>query len=150
MEGLLWLSLVLLPLVAGVTEVSRALLDYRMIVQQVQLTARYLSTQEPGSGHAQARCLFLTGYPASDCRQAPLREGFGTAGFELLIQDATNSPLHRAQRAGTAAPAGGLVNLVTVTARGYRHRLVFIPEGAVAQAAALGFAPIAATYRQMD
>lgn len=149
-ESMLWISLVLMPLLLLMSETSRALADYRLIVQQVQTAARFLSTQEPGQGHAQARCLFLTGYPSVDCREPLLRSGFADVGFSLRIADASNQDDHRAQQAGIEAGGTVLVNLVSVTASGYRHQPLSAISASVSQLAVLGFAPIAATYRQMD
>jgi Flp pilus assembly protein TadG len=146
---------ILLTLTLVTVEFSQALANYKLIVNQVRSATRYLSTQAAGTGHAGAACLVTHGVISSStpCPGAALLTGFGQSGFRVSVADAVNAPAtHRSQRSSTdlTDSAATTVNLVSVTASGYRHQLrfaAFLP-GAESGASTLEFGPVSMTMRQ--
>lgn len=143
----------ILPLLVGLSlgtlEFASAFTEYKTIVNQARIAARYLSAKTPGQGHAQARCLAINGIESTaPCAGTPVLSGLATA--TVTIQDASNAAAtHRAQ--ATSATAGAVaVNLVTVQITGYTHQLVTgsIISGMVNDRTSIGFAPISVTMRQ--
>ena len=149
----------LLPLLVLLTlatvEFAQAIAAYKGVVHQVRSAARYLSTQAPGTGHVQAECLLTHGSisSAKPCSGAVLLSGFAASGFSVSISDALNAPAtHRAQRSSADATVttATTLNLVSVTASGYQHRLHFAVflSGMVGGLTVINFEPISMTMRQ--
>lgn len=149
----------LLPLLVLLTlatvEFAQAIAAYKVVVHQVRSAARYLSTQAPGTGHVQAECLLTHGSisSAKPCSGAVLLSGFAASGFGVSISDALNAPAtHRSQRSSTDATVttATTLNLVSVTASGYQHRLHFAVflSGMVGGLTVINFEPISMTMRQ--
>lgn len=140
---------VLLVLSLGVLEFAKALSDYRTILSQTRIAARYLSGKAPGEDHEKARCLTRNGQESSaPCVGVPLLPNLASA--TVTIEDATNAPAtHRAQPVSTAS-GSGTVNLVTVRVTGYSHPLIigsFI-SGVIDDRASIEFGSISTTMRQ--
>ena len=148
----------LLPLLLALTlatvEFAQALAAYKVLVTQVRSAARYLSTQAPGTSYDQAQCLLTHGVvSAKPCSGQPLMPGLVASGFSVGISDAVNSPAtQRAQRSASngSVSAGSTLNLVTVTASGYRQPLQFAAflSGLLSGTSTLSFGPISCTMRQ--
>ena len=137
-------ALLLVPLVIlalGIAEGGRVVYQYNTVAKSTRDAARYLSTVEPGTGHAVARCLAVSG--TRDCSSAALVPGLTVA--HVSICDATNcAATHRNVLAnGNGAPATGVMNLVTVTVSGYQSEN-FLPM----PSPWIEFDPIATTMRQ--
>lgn len=117
-EAALLVFPMLLLLVFGIAEGGRLFFQYNTIAKSTRDAARYLSTVAPGSGHADATCLVITGTP--DCTGSPLVEGLAPAN--VAICDATNcAGTHRNVPVnGNSGPTTGVMNLVTVTVTGFR------------------------------
>lgn len=144
---------VVLPILIGLSlatlEFASAISEYKSIVNQVRIAARYLATKAPGQGHTQARCLAINGVEGStSCTGVPIRSGFATA--TVTIRDASNAPAtHRAQ-ATSSGTGAVVVNLVTVEITGFRHTLItgtFV-SGMIGDRASITFSPISVTMRQ--
>lgn len=139
----------LVALSLGTLEFASAFTEYKTVVNQARIAARYLSAKAPGQGHAQARCLAINGAESTaPCTGTPVLSGLSTAS--VTIQDASNATAtHRAQATSTATGAV-VVNLVTVTITGYSHQLVTgsIISGMLSDRTSITFGPISATMRQ--
>jgi Flp pilus assembly protein TadG len=148
----------LLVLALATVEFSQALAAYKVLVGQVRIAARHLATRSPGEGHLEARCLVTHGTPqfsASACSGEALMPGLSQPGFTVAVADATNSPAtHRAQRTSTEATVldASTINLVTVTATGYRHTLRFtsVLPGFTTDFTGITFGPVSLTMRQAN
>lgn len=145
----------LLMLTLATVEFAQALADYKVIVNQVRSATRYLSTQAAGTSHTEAECLLTHGVLSSSkpCPGSALLAGFVRTGFSVAVTDAINAPAtHRSQRssADLTVTSATTVNLVSVTASGYQHRLYFSAfyPGVTGGAATLNFGPISMTLRQ--
>ena len=133
-------AFLLIPLVIlllGIAELGRVFYQYNTIAKATRDGARYLSMMAPGTGHATARCLVVTG--SASCAGSPLVEGLDVA--QVSICDATTCP---ATHANVEADGGvPVMNLVTVTVTGYRSAnfvQVVLPF--------FDFEPISTTMRQ--
>jgi Flp pilus assembly protein TadG len=133
-----FLVIPLVILLLGVAELGRIFYQYNTIAKATRDGARYLSEMAPGTGHAAAKCLVVTGSPS--CAGGPLVEGL--AVDNVTICDATTCP---ATHASVHADGSGVpvMNLVTVTVTGYRSaNYVPVPL------ASIKFDPISTTMRQ--
>jgi Flp pilus assembly protein TadG len=139
----------LVALSLGTLEFASAFTEYKTVVNQARIAARYLSAMAPGQGHPQARCIATNGAESTaPCTGTPVLDGMATA--TVTIQDASNATAtHRAQATSTATGAVA-VNLVTVTITGYSHQLVTgsIISGMLSDSTSITFGPISATMRQ--
>jgi hypothetical protein len=132
----LLIPLVLLAL--GIAEFGRAFYQYNTIAKATRDGARHLSMMAPGTGHAAARCLVVTGSPS--CSDPALVDGLAVANVGIC--DATTCA---GTHANVAADGGvPVMNLVTVTVSGYQS-VNFLPWPF---AAGLEFDPISTTMRQ--
>ena len=134
-------AFLLVPLVIlllGIAELGRVFYQYNTIAKATRDGARYLSMMVPGTGHATAKCLVVTGSPS--CAGSPLVEGLDVA--QVSICDATTCATTHANvpAEGTGVPS---MNLVTVTVTGYRSAN-FVPV----PLPFFDFEPISATMRQ--
>jgi len=144
---------VVLPILIGLSlatlEFASAISEYKSIVNQVRIAARYLATKAPGQGHTQARCLAINGVEGStSCTGVPIRSGFATA--TVTIRDASNAPATHRVQATSSGTGAGVVNLVTVEITGFRHTLItgtFV-SGMIGNRASITFSPISVTMRQ--
>lgn len=132
-------------------DIARAISEYKTIVTQVRTAARFLTTVEPGKGRQEAICIVKTGLPDSTCGTSYILEGFADPSFTVDIEDALNKPSNRAQN--TSAYIGlnaTSVNLVTVTAKGYRYKITFgsVLIGVFYNSIDIEFGPISVTMRQ--
>ena len=142
---------ILLTLTLVTVEIAQALAAYKALLTQVQSAARYLSTRPPGAGHVEATCLVTHGQasPTRPCTGSPLMPGFTAAGFSVSVLDAVNAPAtHQSQRssANPAVTQAVTVNLVTVTASGYAHPLIFATV--LSSSATIGLGSVSFTFRQ--
>jgi len=120
----------LLVLLLGVIEIGRALNEYKILVNQVEVAARYLASRPPGTGHAEAECLVR--YGVTDCNgstRPPVLPGLGveqSAKVEILDSvDNKGDDLLRARTTGSATDTVGVrVNLVRVTVTSYRFEIL--------------------------
>jgi len=132
-----FLLIPLIILLLGIAELGRVFYQYNTIAKATRDGARYLSMMAPGTGHATARCLVVTG--SASCAGSPLVEGLDVA--QVSICDATTCP---ATHANVEADGGvPVMNLVTVTVTGYRSAnfvQVVLPF--------FDFEPISTTMRQ--
>lgn len=140
---------ILIALSLGTLEFASALSEYRAIVNQSRIAARYLSAKAPGQDHEKATCLVKYGAESAfPCSGKPILPGLALA--TVTIEDASNAPAtHRAQPV-SATSGGVVVNLVTVRISGYSHPLITgaIIGGMVNDQTSITFAPISATMRQ--
>ncbi len=146
---------ILLLLTLATVEFAQAMAAYKVVVLQVRVATRYLSTKAPGSGHAEARCLLTHGVASAggNCTGTALMPGLVASGFGITVADALNAPAtQRAQRTSSDSTVASAttINLVTVSATGYRYRLNFAAflSSVVGGAATFDFAPISMTMRQ--
>jgi len=132
-----FLLIPLIILLLGIAELARVFYQYNTIAKATRDGARYLSMMAPGTGHATARCLVVTG--SASCAGSPLVEGLDVA--QVSICDATTCPASHANvEADGDVP---VMNLVTVTVTGYRSAnfvQVVLPF--------FDFEPISTTMRQ--
>jgi hypothetical protein len=132
-----FLLIPLIILLLGIAELGRVFYQYNTIAKATRDGARYLSMMAPGTGHATARCLVVTG--SASCAGSPLVEGLDVA--QVSICDATTCPAtHANVEADGDVP---VMNLVTVTVTGYRSAnfvQVVLPF--------FDFEPISTTMRQ--
>ena len=132
-----FLLIPLIILLLGIAELARVFYQYNTIAKATRDGARYLSMMAPGTGHATARCLVVTG--SASCAGSPLVEGLDVA--QVSICDATTCPAtHANVEADGDVP---VMNLVTVTVTGYRSAnfvQVVLPF--------FDFEPISTTMRQ--
>lgn len=152
------LSLVLpllLLLTLATVEFAQAMAAYKVVVLQVRLATRYLSAKAPGTGHAEARCLLTHGVASAggNCTGTALMPGLVANGFTVTVSDALNAPAtQRAQRTSSdsTVTSATTINLITVTASGFRYRLNFAAflSGVVGSSPTFDFAPISMTMRQ--
>lgn len=145
---------ILIMLMFATFEIAKAVSEYKTIVSQVRNAGRYLTTVAPGQGRAEAACMVKTGEISTSCGTNFILPGFADYGFYVDIEDAGNRvSTHRAQN--TSVLTGGIatsINLVTVTAKGYRYKLTFggILSGIFYNNIEVEFGPIAVTMRQAN
>lgn len=142
----------------GLTEYGRAIYQYNTLVKATRDAARYLSTVAPGHGRDQARCLVR--YGNTDCGGPELVTGLGedaTDPVEIAICDSINSGPAAAPECpeprvavSTVGTESGVVNLVTVTVRGFEFKsLINFPIGGLRLGAPdITFGDISTTMRQ--
>jgi Flp pilus assembly protein TadG len=128
----------LVILLLGIAELGRVFYQYNTIAKATRDGARYLSMLAPGTGHAAAKCLVVTGSPT--CAGSSLAEGLAVS--QVSICDATTCP---ATHANVPAEGNGVpvMNLVTVTVSGYSS-----PNFVPVPLPFFDFEPISATMRQ--
>lgn len=134
-------AFLLIPLVIlllGIAELGRVFYQYNSIAKATRDGARYLSMMAPGTGHAAAKCLVVTGSPT--CAEGPLVAGLAVS--HVSVCDATTCA---ATHANVAADGNGVpvMNLVTVTVTGYQS-VNFLPI----PVPSIEFDPVSATMRQ--
>lgn len=147
----------LIFMIMGTIEFSKAISEYKVIVNQVRNAARYLSTKLPTnpsdsySGIEQAKCIVKTGMPVSICGSDFVLPGLSTV--QIDIQNAATHPVtHKAQNTASAGLNGPAINLVTVTVSNYVYQLSFGQSilGSLQVEPAITFSPISATMRQTN
>lgn len=140
---------VLILLSLGTLEFASALSEYRVILNQTRIAARYLAAMAPGQGHDVAKCITSHGIQSSPpCSGGAILPGLGAA--TVTIEDASSAPAtHRAQPV-SATTGSVTVNLVTVKVSGYSHPLITgnIISGILDQRTSITFGPISTTMRQ--
>lgn len=150
MKGVVLIELaIMLPLFVGLflltVEISHAIAQYKVLLNQVRVAARYLETQAAGDLYDQqyiAKCLVVTATP--DCSGAAVLAGLTSTN--VTITDSVNSvATHALQPTTTVASgqAGSSVNLVTVAVNGYHHSVAFGTYD-------IPFSTISATSRQVN
>lgn len=146
---------ILLLLTLATVEFAQAMAAYKVVVLQVRLATRYLSAKAPGTGHAEARCLLTHGVASAGgvCTGTALMPGLVANGFSVSVADAVSAPsTHRAQRTSSDSTVASAttINLVTVTASGYRYPLNFAAflSNITGGTTTFDFAPISMTMRQ--
>jgi Flp pilus assembly protein TadG len=127
--------LVLIFLSLLTVEISYAISDYRLIVERVGLATRYLSTQTPGSGYLQAKC--LVAYGNTGCASngvdhvlTQLDPTNSSAGLATInIVDAATNPYNSTApmqylRSDASSQDGVRLNLVKLEVVNYDHELL--------------------------
>ena len=157
-EFLFVLILLLLPMIYLTIEASRAISEYKALVNQVRAAARYLSTMNAGEGHLRAACFLKTGVISCSSSTPMIMQGYTNLNIKitdskLQTLNGANTNInpagtHRFQQTSTSTdPFGSVVNLVTVEAAGYQY----IPITSFLQGFTLiNFGPISATMRQVS
>lgn len=148
---------VLILLIMGTLEFSKAISEYKVIVNQVRNAARYLSTKLPTaptdsySGIEQAKCIVKTGVPTSLCGSAYVLPGLATVQIDVE-NAATHPATHKAQSTTAAGLNGPAINLVTVTVSNYVYQLSFGQAilGGIQIGPQINFGPISTTMRQTN
>jgi PAB1-binding protein PBP1 len=136
-----FLLIPLIILLLGIAELGRVFYQYNTIAKGTRDSARYLSMMAPGTGHAAAKCLVVTGSPS--CAGSPLVEGLDVG--QVSICDATTCPqTHASVEADGGVP---VMNLVTVTVTGYRS-VNFVPSSLLFSLPFFDFEEISTTMRQ--
>lgn len=141
---------VLLLVAIASTEFAKAISEYKTVVNQTRVAARYLTAMAPGTGRAEAICLVRTGQVSATTPCAGTALLPQLANVSVTVSDAQNqAATHKAQSAssGTTTIA---VNLVTVTVSGYEYQLMsgtFL--SAITGGATVQFGPISTTMRQV-
>lgn len=148
-----WLVIIpiLIFLLMVTFEIAKAISEYKTIVTQVKTAARYLSMVEPGTGQSEARCIVKTGFPNSTCSSEYILQGFSDSRFTVEIKDASNRGDHRAQNTSALIGQNATsINLVTVTAQGYKYQLTFggVLSGIFYNNIEIDFGPVSLTMRQ--
>lgn len=105
-------SAVLVLLLAGVSELGRALYQYNALVKGAGAAARYLSHYSPGDAAALAAARNLVVYGSLSATSTPLVPGL-TPDKVTFCDASTCAGTHRSQ-------GGWRLNLVTVTVSGVR------------------------------
>ncbi len=151
MNGAVFVELAItLPLFIGIflmtIEVSHAISEYKVLLNQVRSASRYLESQSPGNQanqYAIAKCLVVTATP--DCSAPALMRAL-TVDL-VQVADAVSNPathlLQSTRDVSGAVGAGTLVNLVSVSVTGYKHPIIFGTTEII-------FSPISATSRQVN
>ncbi len=141
----------LLLLLFGITEVSRAVFEYDSLLKATRGAARYLSTAAPGDSAARAAATCLAVYVQSDpggqvsCNGTPLTPGLDPSMVRICDSaDASACPAD-----GPYALAGG-INLVAVKIVGFTFDTAvnFQMLGWQFGLPAITFGPISTTMRQ--
>lgn len=130
-------STLLILLLAGGSELGRAIFQYNTVVKGARAAVRYLSLSTAGNAAAitAAKCLAVRG--TTDCTGTALVPGL-TTGMVSVCDAANCAATHFAQLTGT-----GSVDLVTVTITGLQFQSLLpglIPS--------FNFEPVTATMRQ--
>jgi hypothetical protein len=127
--------LVLIVLSLATLEMSYAISEYKLIVQRVGLATRYLSTQAPGSGYFQAKC--LVSYGNTTCvsngidpvlsQLDPTNPNSGLA--TINITDSATNPYNGSNpmqylRTDPSDSNGVRLNLVQMEVVNYQHQLL--------------------------
>lgn len=135
-----FLLIPLIILLLGIAELGRVFYQYNTIAKATRDGARYLSMMAPGTGHAAATCLVVTGSQSPCDGLPPLVEGL--AASHVSICDATTCA---ATHANVPADGNGVpvMNLVTVTVSGYSS-----PNYVPVPLPLFDFEAISATMRQ--
>ena len=157
-EFLFVLILLLLPMIYLTIEASRAISEYKALVNQVRAAARYLSTMNAGEGHLRAACFLKTGVISCSSGTPLIMPGY--ANLNIKITDSRLQTLngantninptdtHRFQQTSTSTdPFGSVVNLVTVEVTGYEYTLI---TSFLENFSSISFGPISATMRQVS
>lgn len=150
MKGVVLVELAItLPFFVGLflltVEISHAIAQYKVLLNQVRVAARYLETQASGNLYDQqyiAKCLVVTATP--DCSAPSVLPGLTSMNVSIL-DSINNVATHALQPTTTAASgqAGSSVNLITVAVSGYHHSVAFGTYD-------ITFSPISATSRQVN
>jgi len=158
-EFLLVLLLVLLPMIYLTVEVSRAISQYKGLVNQVRASARYLSTKNSGQGHEAAICFLKTGAISCNVNTPLILPGYANLNVEITdsrLQSLNGVPVtgadpastHRLQQTSTPTDQfGGAVNLVTVRISGYQYTVI---SGTLSGLTTINFGSISVTMRQVS
>lgn len=103
----------LLLILFGITEFSRALFEFDTLDKATRDACRYLSTQAPGDAAAQGVAVCLATYGNQSCTGSPLVPGLTTAMVKVCDSvDATQCP-------GDPSYTIGGIHLVSVKIEGY-------------------------------
>jgi Flp pilus assembly protein TadG len=148
-EAAVLLPIMLMILLATI-EIAAALSQYRTIVTQVQIAARYLSTKASGSGHSDAVCLVRYGnLPVSGtCSGSAILPGLLSATVQ--VEDSTTNSALRA----IAVQSGShtvRVNMVTVSVTGYQYHPIIgkFLTGILSDQETINFNTVRSTRRQI-
>lgn len=106
----------MLLMVFGISEFGRAMYQYNTLVKATRDATRYLSSVGAGQGHSIARCLAV--YGQETCNGSKLINNLDTN--MVTICDSQNCAATHANVPTTS----GVVNVVTVTIRGYQFESV--------------------------
>lgn len=109
---------VMLLLLFGITEFSRALFEFDTLDKATRDACRYLSTQAPGNASAKAVATCLAVYGDTDCSGSPLAPGLTTA--MVTICDSVDA----SQCTGDPAYTSGGIQMVAVKIQGYEFQPV--------------------------
>ena len=141
----LLLLLTLVPL-----EISHAISEYKVLVNQVESAARYLSTKTPGLGRAEAICLVRTS--SLSCSATPVLAGLALSGATVSVYDAVNAASTQKSQKTSSDTNSVRINLVTVKVTGYQYNLSIgdFAYGIFQLPATLDFGEISSTMRQIN
>jgi Flp pilus assembly protein TadG len=146
-------ALLLIPLLvvlAGITEVGRAMYYYNTLAKSARDAARLMSTQAPSDPDyaalaSAASCGAI--YGNNGCSGAPLLPGLATSMVSMC------DPQSCAATHANVATGSGVVNLVTVTIGGPGNPYTFVPRApfipGLFGVAGFDFGPIHMTLRQV-
>lgn len=144
------LSIPLLVVLTGITELGRAMYYYNTLAKSARDAARLMSTQAPSDPdypllQQAASCTAI--YGNVSCTGTPLLPGL-TTGMVSFCDPASCAATHYQVPTST-----GVINLVTVTIGGVNNALAFNSLAPFAPAlfgiANFDFAPVAVTMRQV-
>lgn len=138
----------LIFLMLAAIDFSRAISEYKTIVNQAKSAARYLTTRAPGSATAQGICIVKTS--TSDCSNDNILANLDSA--TITIQDASSSSSHAGQLTSQTSPSAVSINLITVTITNYEYNSIIngFNLGVFSIPASITFNPISVTMRQVN
>ena len=139
---------ILIFLMLAAIDFSRAISEYKTIVNQAKSAARYLTSRAPGSANAQGICIVKTS--TSDCSSGNILANLDSA--TINIQDASSSASHAGQLTSQNSPSAVSINLITVTISNYEYNSIIngFNLGLLSIPASITFNPISVTMRQVN
>ena len=139
----------LLFLMLAALDFSRAISEYKTLVNQAKSAARYLTSRAPGSATNEGICIVKTS--TSYCSGTILLKNLDTASIN--IQDAVSAPSsHSAQLTSGTSTYAVSINLISVTISNYRYDSIIggFSLGTYSIPASINFNPIRVTMRQVN
>lgn len=139
----------LLFLMLAALDFSKAISEYKTLVNQAKSAARYLTSRAPGSASNEGLCIVKTS--STDCSAALVLDNLASASID--IQDAASSAsTHGAQLTSSIPSYAVSINLISVTISNYRYDSIVggFSLAGYSIPASINFNPISVTMRQVN